>query len=444
MATRHNVQPIELVRVYLDNTNPRHDPIDNEPDIISHLLAKEFVKPLARNIAERSSTSPLERLALIPHHRVRGAFVSVEGNRRVCALKLLADPDKAPSEPDRRFFRQLAGKMRSKISDVDAVIFSDRAEARPWLSLRHEGALGGVGTRTWNANQKARFDRGAKAGERRNNPNTQASMLLDYGRDRNLITKQEHDTISLTTLTRYLKSPVFRHALGLTTPRDLQIIVLQDEFDRAARRFLKDACRNEPDGVHSRTKIGQREAYAHRLQKEGVATTTRLQAAQHADATAPGAPAGTDAKKARNTRHPDRRRNVIPPDFSVTVKDKVLRRIYEEARSLDATEYPFAAAYLFRAFIEKTTKLFCEDHGLGHDAELNILAGRAADRLKGEGLGDRELKALRMVANEKHGRFSPDTLGAYVHGGLIPNSAELARSWDSIEGNLKVMIERLK
>jgi hypothetical protein len=270
-------------------------------------------------------------------------------------------------------------------------------------------------------------------------------MLLEYALDRNLITKKEHDAISLTTLTRYLKSPVFRHALGLTTPRDLQIIVPQDEFDRAAGRFLHDAFKNEPDGVHSRTKIGQREAYAHRLQREGVAANTRLHLAQHADASAPGAPATpAAARKVRNTRHPDRRRTVVPSDFSIAVTDKVLRRIYEEAKALDATAFPFAAAYLFRAFIEQTTKLFCKAHGLGHDGDLNIVAGRAADKLKTDGLTDRELKPLRMVANEKHGRFSPDTLGAYVHGGMIPNSSELARSWDTIENNLKAMIERLK
>src|SRR5688500_8905980 len=110
MAAKPVIQPVDLARVYLDNVNPRHDPIDNEREIIAHLLAREYVKPLARDIAERGSLSPLERLAVIPHPSVRDAYISVEGNRRVCALKLLADPEKAPDESDRRYFRQQAAK----------------------------------------------------------------------------------------------------------------------------------------------------------------------------------------------------------------------------------------------------------------------------------------------------------------------------------------------
>ena len=444
MAAKLIVRPVDLARVFLDNVNPRHDPIDNEPEIIAHLLAKEYVKPLARDIAERGSLSPLERLALIPHARVDGAFVSVEGNRRVCALKLLSDPDKAPSEPDKRYFRQHAARMRPKIKELDAVIFPNRKEARPWLSLRHEGELGGIGTRRWTAGQKTRFDRGAKAGQGTKNPNVQAAMFLEYALERNLISKAEHDAISLTTLTRYLKSPVFRHALGLTSPRDIQIIVPQDEFDRAAQRFLRDAYKNDskdPNGVHSRTRKGDREAYARHLHKEGIAATARLPKSQTPEPSAPGAPA---AKRTRAKRHPDRRRSVIPYDFSIRVDDPVLRRIYEEGRSLDATVWPFAGAYLLRAFIEQTIKLFCKDYGLG-GADVNILAGRAADRLLADGvLNEKEVKPLRRVANDKHGPLSPDTLGAYVHGGLIPNSTELARTWDSIQNNLQAMIQRLK
>ncbi len=34
----HKIDAISLAHVYLDNINPRHDPIDNEPEIIAFLL----------------------------------------------------------------------------------------------------------------------------------------------------------------------------------------------------------------------------------------------------------------------------------------------------------------------------------------------------------------------------------------------------------------------
>ena len=91
----HKTKQVSLSRIYLDNQNPRHDPIDNEPEIVAHLIAHEKVKSLAADIAIRG-TSPLERLAAIPHADKKNFFIAVEGNRRVCALKLLNDPDKAP------------------------------------------------------------------------------------------------------------------------------------------------------------------------------------------------------------------------------------------------------------------------------------------------------------------------------------------------------------
>lgn len=443
MAT-FKIQLVRIGQVYLDNINPRHDPIDNEPQIIGRLIAKELVKPLARDIAARGTLSPLERLAVIPHPKVRGAYISVEGNRRVCALKLLSDPDKAPSEADRRVFRDLAKKMRSKITDIDAVIFEDRKEARPWMSLRHEGALGGVGIRTWRAFQKARFDRGASASERTNNPNAQASLLLEYGLERGLVTRDEHDSISLTTLTRFLKSPVFRNTLGLATSRDTSVNVPQNEFDLAARRFLRDAFLGGKSGVHSRTDRKEREAYAHKLRAEGVAPTTRLPAAKKLDPNALKLKVGGGNKAGRASKDPDKRRTVIPSDFSAPIREKVLRRIYKELRDIDSVEYSFAAAYLLRAFIERTATQFCKRYSLGHEGELHAVLGRCATKLAAEGLSDNELKPLRVMASERDSRISPHTLGAWLHGSLIPTSPELARFWETIEGNLKAMLERLK
>lgn len=39
----YKTQPIQLQHIYLDNTNPRHDPIDNEPELIAYLIAHEQV-----------------------------------------------------------------------------------------------------------------------------------------------------------------------------------------------------------------------------------------------------------------------------------------------------------------------------------------------------------------------------------------------------------------
>lgn len=50
---------------------------------------------LAKHIAKHG-LNPMERIALIPHPNLPKLFIALEGNRRVCALKLLRDPMRGP------------------------------------------------------------------------------------------------------------------------------------------------------------------------------------------------------------------------------------------------------------------------------------------------------------------------------------------------------------
>jgi len=444
MKKKHETRVIPLHRVFLDNENPRHDPIDAEPDIIRYLIEKEQVRPLASSIA-RIGTSPLERMGVIPHPTVENAWITAEGNRRLCALKLLNDPERAP-ERARPYFRQLAGSMEARPSEIEAVVFSDRQQSRPWVELRHEGPQGGVGTLSWDTRQKARHN---AAGENPTNPNLLAISLLDYAENRGLITKKEHESINLTTITRFLSNPVFRDAIGLSSPREFKIHAPQSEFDIALQRFLKDSLQGDRTGVNSRTNAKQRGDYAHKLRKEGMSVSTRLGSPHKVD---PGSgrtsavnPSSKAERARRHARSPDKRPNVIPSDFVAKPADKVLKRLYDELRGIECHVYPFAAAYLVRAVIERLVTLFCKQTKLGHDGDLHILIGRVAVQFARESAGTpHQLKPLRVMASDKDSRSSPDTLGAFVHGGMIPTGAQLNRYWDSLEFNLRLLFDRVK
>ncbi|MCL2789869.1 MAG: hypothetical protein FWD79_04420 [Desulfobulbus sp.] len=308
----YKVDIVEIDRIYLDNNNPRHDPIDSEPEIITHLLQEESVKQLARHIASIGSTSPLERIGVISHPSTPGAYVSLEGNRRLCALKLLADPDKADSENNKKYFRELAAKL-GDISTIEVVIFSSLKTARPWIALRHEGEQDGIGTRRWNPQQKARFN--ADGGSPRN-PNIQATRLIDYARRHNLLPEEELNKVSVTTITRFLSNPVFRDALGLQDNRTLTITVPQEEFDSTIIRFLTDAL-TPNSGVNSRTNSDDRKSYAEKLRSEGVTPETRGGEPNDLDAP-PKSDSPPPEKRAplkRNNKSPDDRNMLFPGSF---------------------------------------------------------------------------------------------------------------------------------
>lgn len=99
---------VPLRSIFLSLDNPRHVTLATEDQVIEYLCDKEEVWPLARDIASLG-LNPLERFALVPVVGKPGIFTMAEGNRRLCALKLLADPDRAPARL-RKGFEGLAAR----------------------------------------------------------------------------------------------------------------------------------------------------------------------------------------------------------------------------------------------------------------------------------------------------------------------------------------------
>lgn len=438
MASATRVVPVH--KIYLDNENPRHSPLESEGEIIGKLFGAEKVKGLAEDIVGYG-VSPLDRIGVIPHPKVPSAYIAVEGNRRLCALKLLNDPEKAPTEPGRKAFRLLKSSLAAPIKEVEVVVFSSREAARHWMRIRHEGELKGAGTKSWKSPQVTRFNAG---GEKVDNPNVLAHELLSYALKRKLLTQEEHDRTKITTLTRFLNGPVFRDTLAITSHRQLETDAHQDEFDRGIERFLRDA-RTPKSDVNSRTTIQDREKYAKTLVKDGVTPTTRTSSPVrlHPESGKMEGRKGGDGRG--ENKSPDKRKYVVPSDFRCVIKDRVHKRIYDELKHIDAEDNPFASAYLLRAFIEITTRAFCKKHKINTaKPDLHIWISKAADYLQQNGIDAKKLKALRVMSTERDSGYSPESLGAAVHGGgVIPTRTDLNRYWDSMESGLRLMLDRL-
>ena len=443
-----NYKLILLSRIYLDPENPRHDPIGNEREIIAHLLKYEDIRQLAKSIAQLGSTSPIELLAVAPHPTAKHRFNTAEGNRRLCALKLLLDPDKAPTEREKKYFRSLQQSMPRPIKSVMCVIFSDMEATRPWVSLRHEGEQGGIGTKAWKPSQSTRFN--LQGGGK--NPNAQALHLIDYARRHRLLPEDDLDLLSLTTLTRYLSNPIVRSALGLADNKTIAISVPEDEFDRAVATFLADSVGDSPK-VNSRTNAGERKSYGEQLHSNGVAPVTRgvepyipRPVGGVPDASAAVATEGratAEAKPQRNVRNRDNDRFVIPSGFVAKVNDAVFQRLFLELRTIDAERFSFAATYLLRAVFEQATTLFLARQGISLPKEMHLKLAKACEKLTAQGYGGKGLPALRKMSSDVDSKYSPDTIGLFIHGGAVPTRINAIRAWDTFEPILSEMVRQL-
>ena len=443
---KFQTKEFDVKNLYLKTDNPRHNPISSQPEIIEHLLANEKAFEAAKDIASHG-LNPLDRIGVIQHPKNHNAAIVVEGNRRICAVKLLNDPDLAPKRFKRKFHALV--KEYSPIETLGCILFSSYEESRHWISLRHEGEQSGVGIRPWNATQKARFN--YQGNTRQINQNYQALQLMDYAVNRNLVTPDEHSNLNISTLTRFLSNPIFRSVLGLIDGRSLDINLPQDIFDRAITRFLHDSLGSGSEtGVHSRTNKKARETYAYKIQTEEQLETTRLSDVIRLDSNSGTIFAtGVEDKQARSTRNPDLRTRIVPSSFVIKTNNLFLTRLYKELKSLDANSKPIACTALLRSALELTTDAFIKSQNLDLWKSLgqkknHLKIQKAIDIMNGLGASRNDTSNLKRAASDENSLLSPRILGSALHGGHVPTKIDLNRTWDNLAAGLSFMLKHIQ
>ena len=247
---------IPLDKLCLDLRNPRHIPCTDEREAIQHLCDDEQIWELAKDIAAEG-LNPLVQFAVIRGQdgNRKSYYIVGDGNRRVCALKILTKPGLAPWSGKTRY--EDMAKGWTPITELPCVIFEDMDDLHLWRDRNHHGPAGGKGQKPWNSEQKAR-----DMGER--SPNRMALKFLDYAEVKGWISHDKRRG-KLTTVQRYLSNLQMQKALGLPreyTTGELLPGIPDSEFRSRSRRFIFDLL----DGkIHSRHNKVTIDPYAHQL-----------------------------------------------------------------------------------------------------------------------------------------------------------------------------------
>ena len=289
------IQEIPIARLFLQFDNPRFEAVENEDEAIERLCLDENVYPLATDIVEEG-LNPLEYFAMVPvdsakRLTAKSSFYVAEGNRRLCAIKLLNDPDRAPAK-FKKPFQKLAENWEP-ISSVPGVVFHDQKRLRTWLDRLHGGEIGGIGRKSWNSEQKQRF-----AGEGRNQL---AQSILDYAEDRGLITKDQRKG-KLTTVQRFMSNQLLREAIGIDASdlSNIKITRPADEVDKLLSIFFGDLLNGEK--VNSRKNKPQIVEYSREIVSE-----TELSGERHP-------PRSLGGKKSDASKRSKRKKVPPPPE----------------------------------------------------------------------------------------------------------------------------------
>lgn len=150
--TRREVTWVPIDQLEFDPRNPRlPDGMENaKQSTLLETLAREYeLQQVGQSLADNGYFSE-EPLVAVPS-RTASHWTVVEGNRRLAALKLLANPDAAP-DAYRQRWSELAVTRKTILTEAPILTYDRREDVTPYLGFRHI-----TGVLPWKPYQKARY-----------------------------------------------------------------------------------------------------------------------------------------------------------------------------------------------------------------------------------------------------------------------------------------------
>lgn len=157
------IRTIKLTSLFVNTENYRFEPLSSQKEAIDKMIEDQGDKlySLVDDIVT-NGLSPIDLIIVTPNED-SNKYVVLEGNRRITSLKLLNNPTLIDDKhsPLRKKFQKLQKEKPNAISELKNIacaVFETPTEADIWIKRKHSGELNGIGTVTWNAQQKQRFE----------------------------------------------------------------------------------------------------------------------------------------------------------------------------------------------------------------------------------------------------------------------------------------------
>ena len=351
-----SLSPLDIA---LDRDNPRInvESADKESDIVRKLIRYEEVQDLARKIAQ-SGLLPGERIIVAQE---QGQWVVLEGNRRVCACKLLLSPQLIPAEYRKTFPKLTTASEIQLIEKVDADVAPDRRSAEPVLTLRHSES----GIRKWKPVARMRrvrrlLDEGftvdqiateynATVGNIRKTIREYRLLQLAEGLKGLLTAEQEKlsdPDLKTNPYTRFFDLSNVKEYLGLSFSGNGDVVIQppRAKFD-AKLKLIVRAFLNKDDFD---TRTDPEEVLGADFQKFKVTPPPSAPKPARHPTTAPPSPPAPPAGGTSQTIKPDR----FFESLMCRVPDNAIAAVVTEIRKISAEQYPISATYLLRTLFE--------------------------------------------------------------------------------------------
>ena len=417
----------------LSDGNPRLVPSLGEDEAMRNMVydQKSKLYELAADIV-KYGLSPLDSIAVYPSESYEGFYEVGEGNRRICAIKLLIEPQRIQRIDERLFSKfEALSKYYHAEEAIEVCVFDNEEEFGHWMEIRHMGEQRGKGLSKWNSEQKARFNRKQRGSDR----------LLDFWDwliEKGIFTVAEIRSITKTNWERVLREQYFPF---LRLHNNDGFSVLEKDIDifteriKAVQRNLAgqpvaivykneqidafyDKVSNELYNLSFQEVINmERDQIQFTLETEKEPSEPTENQMTVVDETA--------SREGLSEKQEDIEQNeedipltvatnigsvprdlfngcktIIPYNYPIRTSNMRLNKIINELKRLNAEEFPNACGTLLRTLFELSSKVYLErQDGNDHtEDEFRHVLKSAANGLRTQG----------KISNSQHSAISKD------------------------------------
>lgn len=434
---------LTIEQLLLDSSNPRIGKAANQREALQKVLddQKDKLAELAESVLSEGM-SPIDRLLVLREKQGGEQFITLEGNRRVAALRILLNPAVLSSLTvketlKKRFERLSNGFDRHTIEPIACFEVETREEGTQWIYLRHTGENEGRGVVNWSGLAAARF--------RGSDPALQAlEFVKSHG---NLQDHEKHmleDSFPITTLDRLLSTKEVRDLIGVEVKdRKLRTKLDANELIKPLRRMVLDLANKKVNvsGLKNRTKqVEYVKSFGKDMPSLSKAGSMRaietISAKESKILTSP---------VKRRAQDPSERKTLVPRNVRLNISHAKVADIFKELRDLKLEDHPHASSVLLRVFLELSVDHYMDKNKLEilyKDKKGNKWDKKLREKVE-EVIGDlvthhncnkRDFASVSRALNDKNSPLNIDLLNSYLHNLFVtPKTRDLRSAWDDAQ-----------
>lgn len=366
------IRTIKLTSLFVNTENYRFEPLSSQKEAIDKMIEDQGDKlySLVDDIVT-NGLSPVDLIIVTPNED-SNKYVVLEGNRRITSLKLLNNPTLIDDKysPLRKKFQKLQKEKPNAISELKNIacaVFETPTEADIWIKRKHSGELNGIGTVTWNAQQKQRFE---EKTEGKSSIPLQIITLLKSQEEVSDTIKDSLSKLNITNLQRLMSDPYVREHLGLEINNGILVSKVKvSEVIKGLLKVVTDILNPEfkVSDIYNREKRKQYIDNFDKSQKPDLSNEASEQwSVQDIENNKEQASRNSEKQEIKGDKNRKTRNRgaLVPKSLNLHISNPKINKIFEELKHVQVKTCPNASSVLLRVFLELSVDAYLEKFDL--------------------------------------------------------------------------------